>query len=212
MKSSYCTLYLIRHGETEWNVKRLVQGHTDSKLTKNGIAQARKLAKKFKNIKIDAIFSSDLTRAKRTAEIVALEKKLAVKTSELLRERRFGKYEGKRFDVLNLLNRLENLSEKNADPELANEVENYESLIGRFITFLREVSTAFLGKNILIVTHGGCLKIFLIHLGLTTYENMGPDTLENGAIVKVKSDGIDFFVEKTIGIKGIDKRFSSPSR
>ena len=75
---------------TEWNEIGLIQGHSDSPLTAQGITQAKELAKKLKNVKFDLIFSSDLLRAKRTAEIIALEHKLFVQTSKLLRERDFG--------------------------------------------------------------------------------------------------------------------------
>ena len=112
-----CTIYLVRHGETDWNVKKIIQGHKQSILNKNGKDQAKKLAKHFQNIHIDAIFSSDLLRAKQTAEIVALEKKLAVTTSHLLRERSYGQHEGKLRDhyyneVKDLLETFKKLSKK----------------------------------------------------------------------------------------------------
>ena len=96
MKNHYCQIYLIRHGETDWNAKGLLQGQSDIPLNKEGEKQTIEAAKKhFKKIKFAAIFSSDLVRAKRTAEIIALEKKMAVETSVLLRERDFGPFEGK---------------------------------------------------------------------------------------------------------------------
>ena len=89
----FCTLYLVRHGETDWNVKGLLQGHTDIDLNKTGIKQAKELAKKLRRIKFAISFSSDLLRARRTAEIIATEKKIAVKTTTTLRERKFGRFE-----------------------------------------------------------------------------------------------------------------------
>lgn len=86
MSKNYCTFYIVRHGETEWNVKGLVQGHTDIPLTKKGKRQARQLAKKLSRINFNAVFSSDLLRAKQTAQLIALEKKIAVKTTQALRE------------------------------------------------------------------------------------------------------------------------------
>ncbi|MBI2630816.1 histidine phosphatase family protein [Candidatus Nomurabacteria bacterium] len=58
-EANYCTLYLVRHGETEWNVKKITQGQSESTLTENGIRQAEETAEKLKDIKFDAIFSSD---------------------------------------------------------------------------------------------------------------------------------------------------------
>ena len=60
------TIYIVRHGETKWNVKQLMQGHKDSPLTEKGIEQAEEIKKELKNIHFYRIFSSDLLRAKRT--------------------------------------------------------------------------------------------------------------------------------------------------
>ena len=82
-KENYCTLYLVRHGETEWNVKKINQGQSESALTEVGIEQAKETGEKLKHIKFDAIFSSDLSRTQRTAEIIKLDRELVIKTSEL---------------------------------------------------------------------------------------------------------------------------------
>src|SRR3990167_4625255 len=95
LSERYCTIYVVRHGESEWNVKGLIQGQSDSPLTQSGERQAFLLAKELKNIKFGAVFSSDLVRAKRTADMIALERSLAIQTSKALIERNFGKLEGK---------------------------------------------------------------------------------------------------------------------
>ena len=64
-------IILVRHGETEDNKKRIIQGHLPGKLSDKGIEQARKVANRLKNEKVDYIFSSDLDRAKSTAEEIA---------------------------------------------------------------------------------------------------------------------------------------------
>ena len=63
MKRNYTTFYIVRHGETVYNAKRIMSGHFDSPLTENGIKQAKSLGEKLKNTKIDIVFSSDLLRA-----------------------------------------------------------------------------------------------------------------------------------------------------
>lgn len=73
MHEEYCTLYIVRHGQTDWNVRKIIQGHSDIPLNTEGQEQARVLAESLKNVHFDKIISSDLVRAKRTAEIVALE-------------------------------------------------------------------------------------------------------------------------------------------
>lgn len=149
-----------------------------------------------------------MARAKRTAEIIALEKKLAVETNELLRERYFGKYEGRTLDDLKkLITKAESVlqgKEKHA------EIEDSQKLISRFITYLREIAVAYTGKKVIVVTHGGCLRLLLIHLGVFNEEDLKPGTklLDNSSVLTLKSDGIDFFVE-SLSTEKI-KNFLSP--
>ena len=63
-------IYLIRHGETEWNSQGRIQGHTDIGLSEIGRSQAVSTAKRLENIKFDAAYSSDLTRTKDTAKVI----------------------------------------------------------------------------------------------------------------------------------------------
>lgn len=206
----YCTIYLVRHGETEWNVKCLMQGHEDSPLTGEGIKQAKELAAKLKKIKFAAVFSSDLLRAKRTAEIITLEKKLAVKTTKLLRERSFGRFEGKTYqeygnELKQMFEKVEELNEKQKlQFKPATNIESYEEIFKRLNLFLREVSIAYPGKNILVVAHGGVIKAFLIHLGFAKYQELPAGTIKNTAYVKLLSDGTDYFIKETFGIEKVE--------
>ena len=92
---NYCTLYLVRHGETEWNNKSITQGQSESVLTQTGIEQAEVTAVNLKDIHFDAIFSSDLIRTQETAKIIKLDRDIVIQTSRLLRERNYGRFEGK---------------------------------------------------------------------------------------------------------------------
>ncbi|MFA6081032.1 MAG: histidine phosphatase family protein [Patescibacteria group bacterium] len=199
---NFCTLYIVRHGETEWNVKKIIQGYEDIPLNKKGEAQAKELAKKLRHIKFDAVFSSDLIRARRTAEIITLEKKLAVQTTKALKERYFGKYQGKSFAVNNKMTKLIDNLKMVSGPGLK-EVESDENIILRLTTFLREIAVAYANKTILVVSHGGPMRTLLIHLGFATYDNFTEGQIDNLAYVKLKSDGTDFFIEETEGIKTI---------
>lgn len=199
-----CILYLVRHGETDWNTKGIIQGHSDIPLNKNGINQAKNLAKKLRSVNFSAVFSSDLLRAKKTAEIIAMEKKLAIKTTIALRERYFGKYEGKHYSLLHkdeikkMLLKYKKLAEKNKLN--IDTIETNEQMFNRFIPFIREIAVGYSGKNVLIVTHGGVIRWFLIHLGFGNEKTIPPGAIENTAYVKIVSDGIDFFVKETEGI------------
>lgn len=197
--SSYCTFYIIRHGQTEWNVKKILQGSNNIPLNQEGEKQARNLGGAFKNIKIDAVFSSDLIRAKRTAEIIALEKKLAVETTKLLRERRYGRFEGKKAEALAEFDKMKDALSKQERFKFKPypDVESDEELVGRVITFLREISVSYIGKTVLIVSHGGLMAALLRHLGM----DLPHGAIGNNAFIKLLCDGFDFFIKETKGIK-----------
>jgi broad specificity phosphatase PhoE len=199
------TFYVVRHGETEWNVQGLMQGHQDSPLTANGKQQIHDLAAELKDIHFDHVFSSDLLRAKQTAEILAIQRQLAVNMTRLLRERSFGKYEGRprqEFEEENreLIARYESLSGKEKiEFKYADDMESSGEVASRLLTFLRETAVAYSGKHILVVAHGGVLRVLLQHLGYKV--KSGPGTIGNAAYIKLLSDGVEFAVEETKGIQ-----------
>ena len=90
------TLYIMRHGETAWNVEHKICGITDIELNENGKEDARKLAKRIieEGIEIDEILYSPLSRAKQTAFIVSQAAKIPANEEKLLMERNCGKFEG----------------------------------------------------------------------------------------------------------------------
>jgi broad specificity phosphatase PhoE len=204
MKNNYCQIYLVRHGLTDWNEKGLLQGQSNIPLNKDGEKQAIEAAKKyFKKIKFAAIFSSDLVRAKKTAEIIALEKKMAVETSTLLRERDFGPFEGRHFNEVMKELRLDIqsfqvLTDKEAE---SLGIESDAKLMERFLRFLREVAVAYQGKKILVVTHGSVMRVFLTKIGYLSKEESRQVFIKNLAFIKVLSDGVDFFVKEVFGVE-----------
>lgn len=214
--SPYCTLYIIRHGETEWNIIDRIQGQLDSFLTENGIKQAKKLSKKFGVIKFDAIFSSDLLRTRKTAEIINLDRKLKIETTKALRERTFGEYDGIMGHVYEkkikyLLEKFSKLSiEEKWKFKFARNYESDEELVSRMITFLREISVGYKGKNVLVVTHGGGIRTLLTRLGYTKYGELTAGTFKNAGYIKVESDGVDFFLKKVEGVD-LKRGVKSPS-
>jgi len=86
--------YIFRHGETDWNKERRVQGHTDIPMNELGIKQAILLSKNVKHLGIEVIYSSDLSRAHETAKIVNKEIRVKLEVTPLLREAHFGEAEG----------------------------------------------------------------------------------------------------------------------
>jgi broad specificity phosphatase PhoE len=199
--NNFCTIYLVRHGEAEGNARGIIMGHRDMPLTAKGEAQARETAEKLKDIHFDHVYSSDLIRARRTAEIILQEKKLAITTSKLLRERTYGIHEGKNYadyseDTKTFWDSLEKLSEEGRNKVIHPDgIESDAEIARRMITFLKEIAVASPGKTVLVATHGGILRAFLIHIGYAKREGF-PD-IKNGAFIKVLGDGVDFIVKET---------------
>lgn len=195
------TFYLFRHGQTEFNSQKRIQGHVDSPLTEEGILKIKQVAEKFRNVHFDQAFSSDLLRAKRTAEIIRLERKLEVQTTELLRERNFGAYEGKTQEVVKTYDVLKDrLTDQEKFVFTDGDVESDESVVTRLLAFIRETAITHPGKSILVATHGSVIRILLIHLGYGTYQSLDHGAVNNVAHVKLTTDGVDFFIEETSGV------------
>lgn len=205
--NNYCTFYIIRHGQTEWNLKKIIQGHKDSPLTEKGILIAKQHAEELRNIKFDAVFSSDSLRAKQTADIVALGKNIAVKTTQLLRERNFGKYEGKSLDIFtyelkHLVEKFEKLSETEKKKHKYPTMESDDEIIGRFITFLRKIAVAYPEKMVLVISHSVIISALLMHLGYIKYHENPTYLFPHDSYLILQSDGIEFDVKEVRKING----------
>lgn len=161
---SNTTLFLVRHGETAWNVEGRIQGHLDIPLNEIGLAQADATGKRLSGEKFDAIYSSDLVRAYRTASPAVADPERDIVREPRLRERHLG--------VLQGLNGEEGIARqpaawrifKSRDP--ATPLEGGESLGGfarRILDFIEEKLEAHAGGRILMVTHGGALDAVYRH-------------------------------------------------
>ena len=87
-------IYLVRHGETDWNQAGRLQGQTDIDLDAQGFAQAAEAAERLKEVPFEIAFCSPLIRARHTAETIVGERKITLTTDERLRELNFGPWEG----------------------------------------------------------------------------------------------------------------------
>jgi len=195
----FCTFYIVRHGETDWNVKGIIQGQVDVPLNKMGESQAKLLGEKLKGMNFSIVYCSDLKRAKRTAEIIVENRGLPVQTVKDLRERYYGKYEGKHFSLLDK-NEINNVKDAKG------EVEPIRSLVNRTIFFLNEKAVEHLGQNVLLVTHGGVMRHLLIHLGYGTKESLRAGSVGNTAYVKVFCDGKNITIEEAFGVLRLEDR------
>lgn len=157
------TLFLTRHGETEWNVEGKLQGHKDSPITILGKRQASWLSSSLKGIDFDAIYSSTSLRAHHTAEIVRDKRKLDIFPSDSLKEINLGSWEGqKRSDIENIFP-YEHKAFWNA-PHLytpTNDGESFSQLQDRVIPKIKDIISNHRGGNVLIVTHAITLKVIM---------------------------------------------------
>jgi probable phosphoglycerate mutase len=145
------TLLLARHGETDWNRELRIQGSSDVELNELGRGQARALAQELEHVALDAIYSSDLSRARQTAEAVAAFHGLEVRLDRRLRERSFGSWEGlTREEIPDHAHRPE-------DAEPDDEVRE------RVLEAVQAIADEHPGETVLVVSHGGALNTLWHH-------------------------------------------------
>ncbi len=143
-------VYVVRHGQTEWNVQKKVMGRVDAPLTEIGIEQANEVSKNLENIDIDLIICSPLKRAKQTAEIINNNKNVPIIYDDRIIERYFGNLEGVSIDSINFneyWDYYKNLNDNN--------IETMQEMFKRIYDFLDIIKEKYEDKNILLVTHGG---------------------------------------------------------
>jgi len=168
------TVYLIRHGETEDSNSRRYKGHIDVPLSENGIEQIKRAADYLvKNSKIHKVYCSDLSRAKKSAEIIAAPFGLTPVVNVGLKERNFGAWEGMTFDEI---------KEKwpdAFDSWAANPVEfspmEGESTLEvkeRAMKTFKEIVSKHNGDNIVMAAHGGINRVILCELLGIPLENI----------------------------------------
>ena len=141
----------MRHGQTNWNINKILQGQTNIDLNETGINQARTKIGEIKNLDINLIFCSPLNRAAQTAKIVS-NGKIPIIYNDSLTERCFGDFEGKKS--LEYSNEYYNY---NANLK-ANNVEPIQDLCNRVYSFLDEIPRTYKDKKILLVTHGATAR------------------------------------------------------
>ena len=139
-------IYIVRHGQTEYNVVGRYGGRIDVPLNENGINQAYELRDILKNIKFDYVFSSPLKRALETAEIICNND--IIKDDRLI-ERNNGDLEGK------LKTEIDEFPDFNDPNETRYNIENIVDFRNRIYDFFNEIKNQYRGKDVLVVTHAG---------------------------------------------------------
>lgn len=153
----------VRHGQTEWNVSGRYQGQSDVALSVAGIGQAEKLAANFPVEHVDAIYSSDLIRARVTAETVAKRFGLDVKLEPAFRELSFGDWEGLTYEqiVASWPDAMKNFL---AHPDILDipNGESFPAVQQRAMTRLQELIREHEGQTIMVAAHGAVLRTMLV--------------------------------------------------
>lgn len=159
------TIYLTRHGETEWNLARRFQGQLDSPLTERGRLQAEWLQDRLKTIEFSAIYSSCSNRAFDTAKIVRGHRTMPIETRKELMEIMLGNWEGKSIPGIEV-DEPEKFHHFWEAPHLyqTETGESFEEVMERSYKVLEEIRSNHTG-NVLVVSHGIVLKSLLCRLG-----------------------------------------------
>lgn len=154
-------IYLVRHGETDWNQAGLLQGQTDIVLNAQGLEQAREAAERLKEVPFEIAFCSPLIRAKRTAETIIGDRKITLTTDERLRELNFGPWEG--VDIRTIKDAASQPFTNPGSYIPPEGAESFAQLYKRSGEFVDQALLPLEGtyETVLVVAHGGVNRSIL---------------------------------------------------
>ena len=157
---------LVRHGETEWNREHRIQGHADASLNATGIEQARCLASRLAGTRIDATYTSDVSRTRKTAEIVVEGRGIEVRELSDLRERNYGRWEGVTQEEWQAAD-PEGFAHWKRSPDTYTPPggESLEEVLVRASRAAEYIKEQHLNDDsIVVVGHGASLLVLVVHL------------------------------------------------
>lgn len=175
---------LVRHGETDWNAERRMQGHTDIPLNAVGQTQALAAAQGLCEVEFQVAYSSDLSRAKETAQIILADRPCSRHETVELRERHFGLAQGLTCGEFKLQwpQDYQAFIAREANTPFPGGGETLNAFYQRVVAVLESMAQQHAGQTVLVVTHGGVLDIiyrYVIQQPLTPPRQFG---LHNAAI------------------------------
>lgn len=189
-------LYIVRHGETEWNVIKRFQGQLNTPLTEKGMEKLRKTGKKLENVLFDEVYTSELGRTVASAEIILNEnrgyknKKRELKKLAELNEVYFGVWQGLTYEEVFLKypeegnNYFYNVKNYNAENV---EAENLKDALERFLKGINKILDSHESGNILIVTHGTVFEMFMNYVANNSIFDIDERTLMGNGDYKIFS-------------------------
>jgi probable phosphoglycerate mutase len=158
-------ILLLRHGETLWNIQGRIQGHHDSPLSAEGAAQAEALARRLAAERPDALYTSDLGRARQTMEPIARATGIVPRADPQLRERCYGAFEGKTWPEIERDFPQEYAQHLSGSPEVR--TQGGESMLEfqkRAVAALTRIAENSADDKVVIVAHGGVLGMLYRHI------------------------------------------------
>ena len=189
-------LYIVRHGETEWNVIKRFQGQLNTPLTEKGMEKLRETGKKLENVLFDEVYTSELGRTVASAEIILNEnrgyrnKKLELKKLAELNEVYFGVWQGLTYEEVflkypeeanNYFYNVKNYKAENV------EAENLKDALERFLKGINKILDSHESGNILVVTHGTVFEMFMNYVANDSIFDIDERTLMGNGDYKIFS-------------------------
>jgi phosphoglycerate mutase len=199
-------LYIVRHGETEWNVIKRFQGQLNTPLTEKGIKKLKETGKKLENVLFDEVYTSELGRTVASAEIILNENngyknnKLELKKLAELNEVYFGVWQGLTYEEVflkypeegnNYFYNVKNYKAENV------EAEKLEDALERFLKGINKILDSHESGNILVVTHGTVFEMFMNYVANNSIFDIDERTLMGNGDYKVFSYKDGKFQEET---------------
>ena len=158
-RSRDATIILVRHGQTVWNAEHRFQGQKDSPLTELGREQTRRVAARLSHTHIDAVYSSDISRARETAESIIAGRNLSVEPREDLRERSYGVLEGQTLEEAAATAGAWFLGwEADRIQKSPPAGESQPEMCERVMDTLSEIAQAHPNQTVVVATHAGPIK------------------------------------------------------
>jgi broad specificity phosphatase PhoE len=175
-------IYLVRHGETDYNKERLLMGQLDIPLNELGLSQAEKIGKILENKEISKIYSSDLIRASKTAEIVKNTQNIPLELIPNFREHTFGKMDGMKWS-----SKWDEMEKNEFDNILLKEggesFTHFEKRI--WDTYIKITSKHSIDENLLIISHGGCIRVIIMKILNATEEIFSNLSIDNCSLTTI---------------------------
>jgi probable phosphoglycerate mutase len=192
-------ILLIRHGETDWNVEKRIQGHHDIPLNNTGKRQAASLSSALLSEPLDAVISSDLQRTMQTARAIARPRGMQVKVEPGLRERCFGAFEGLQYHEIQARYpaAYAEWQARELDarfPEGIHIAETLREFSERIMTTMHQLANKAGLRRIALVTHGGVLDCIYRHVMRMDFFKPRDFAILNASINRLSWDGTAFHV------------------